>query len=69
MAPAGTPEQARNALHLAALEVLSRPEMIADLSKQGLVPTITTEKDFADFIQADMAKWARVVKAADHKLD
>jgi tripartite-type tricarboxylate transporter receptor subunit TctC len=33
------------------------------------VPTITTEKDFADFIKADMAKWARVVKAADLKLD
>lgn len=69
MAPAGTPEQARNALHLAALEVLSRPEMIADLSKQGLVPTITTEKEFAAFVRADMAKWAQVVKAADIKAD
>ena len=43
--------------------------MIADWAKLGLIPTITTEKDFADFIQADMAKWARVVKAADLKLD
>jgi tripartite-type tricarboxylate transporter receptor subunit TctC len=43
--------------------------MIADLSKQGLVPTITTEKEFATFVQADMAKWAQVVKAADIKAD
>ena len=69
MAPAGTPAQARNALHLAALEVLSKPEMMADLLKQGLVPTITTEKDFAAFVQADIAKWAQVVKAADIKAD
>ena len=69
MAPAGTPAQARNALHLAALEVLSRPEMMTDLLKQGLVPTITTEKDFAAFVQADIAKWAQVVKAADIKAD
>ena len=27
------------------------------------------DKDFADFIKADMAKWARVVKAANLKLD
>ena len=69
MAPAGTLEQARNALYRAALEVLSRPEMIADLSKQGLDPTITTEKEFAAFVQTDMAKWAQVVKAADIKAD
>jgi tripartite-type tricarboxylate transporter receptor subunit TctC len=69
MAPAGTPTAVRNALHLAALEVLSKPEMVADLLKQGLVPTITTEKEFADFVQADMAKWAQVVKAADIKAD
>jgi tripartite-type tricarboxylate transporter receptor subunit TctC len=34
-----------------------------------LVPTITTEKEFAAFVRADMAKWAQVVKAADIKAD
>jgi tripartite-type tricarboxylate transporter receptor subunit TctC len=69
VAPAKTPADIRNKIHLASLDILSQPEVIADLAKLGLVPTITTEKDFADFIQADMAKWARVVKAADLKLD
>ena len=69
VAPAGTPADVRNKIHLATLDVLSQPAMIEDLSKLGLVPTITNEKDFADFIKADMAKWARVVKAANLKLD
>ncbi len=69
VAPAKTPADIRNKIHLAALDILSQPEVIADLAKLGLVPTITTEKDFADFIRADMEKWARVVKAANLKLD
>jgi tripartite-type tricarboxylate transporter receptor subunit TctC len=43
--------------------------MVADLLKQGLVPTITTEQEFAAFVRADIAKWAQVVKAADIKAD
>jgi len=69
VAPAGTPADVRNKIHVATLDILSQPAMIEDLAKIGLVPTITTEKDFADFIKADMAKWARVVKAAGLKLD
>lgn len=69
VAPAGTPADVRNKIHQAALEVFSQPEVVANLSKQGLVPTITTEADFASFVKADMNKWAQVVKAANIKAD
>lgn len=69
VAPAGTPADVRNKIHQAALEVFSQPEVLANLSKQGLVPTITTEADFASFVKADMNKWVQVVKAANIKAD
>lgn len=69
VAPAGTPADVRNKIHQAALEVFSQPETVANLSKQGLVPTITTEADFAAFVKADMNKWAQVVKSANIKAD
>jgi tripartite-type tricarboxylate transporter receptor subunit TctC len=69
IAPAGTPEDVRHKIHQATLDVLSQPEVIANLAKQGLVTTITTEADFAAFVKADMAKWAAVVKAAQIKVE
>jgi tripartite-type tricarboxylate transporter receptor subunit TctC len=69
VAPAGTPADVRNKIHQAALEVFSQPETVANLSKQGLVPTITTEADFAAFVKTDMNKWAQVVKSANIKAD
>jgi len=69
VAPAGTPADVRNKIHLAALEIFSQPEIVANLAKQGLVPTITTEADFAAFVKADMAKWDQVVKSANIKAE
>lgn len=67
VAPAKTPVETRNKIHAAASEVLGQPAVTADLANLGLIPTIATEKEFSEFIQADMAKWARVVKAANLK--
>lgn len=69
MAPAGTPAEIRHKIYQAVLEVYSQPEVIANLAKQGLVTTITTEADFSAFVKADMAKWAAVVKAANIKVE
>jgi len=69
VAPAGTPVDVRHKIHQAALEVFNQPEIVANLAKQGLVPTITNEADFAAFVKADMAKWDRVVKSANIKAE
>lgn len=69
VAPAGTPADVRNKIHQAALDVFSQPEIVANLAKQGLVPTITNEADFAAFVKADMAKWDQVVKSANIKAE
>ncbi len=69
VAPAGTPADARRKIYEAALDVFSQPEIVANLAKQGLVPTITNEADFAAFVKADMDKWAQVVQSANIKAD
>ena len=49
--------------------VLRTPEMIAFLATQGAEPLITSPEKFVEMLQADIAKWAKVVKSANVSLD
>ncbi len=69
VAPAGTPADVRHKIHQATLEVFNQPDVMANLAKQGLVPSISTEDAFAAFVKADMAKWAQVVRSANIKAE
>ena len=44
------------------------PEALPSEEK-GLEPRPGSTKEFADFIKSDMAKWSKVVKSANIKLD
>ncbi len=69
VAPRGTPAAVIQSIHTAAQDVIRQPAVVESLGKQGLEPRPGTTQEFADFIQADMAKWSKVVKSADIKLD
>jgi tripartite-type tricarboxylate transporter receptor subunit TctC len=43
--------------------------MIAFLATQGAEPLIASPDKFLEMLQADIAKWAKVVKDANVKLD
>ena len=70
LAPAGTPKEAVARLNGDILKALALPDVKERLAKLGSEPTdIRTPEQFGDYIKAEIAKWARVVKAAGMRID
>lgn len=67
LAPAGTPAPAVQALTGALAAAAKDPEVIRQLSAQGLEPVGGTPQDFARTIRADLDKWTGVVRSAGVK--
>ena len=64
-APAGTPKAVVDALAAAAVKAVQSPDLKARLIDAGFVPTPPdTPAQFANFFQAEVAKWARVARDA-----
>jgi len=49
--------------------VLRTREMVEFLAAQGAEPLVTSPKKFLEMLQADIAKWAKLVEGANVKLD
>jgi tripartite-type tricarboxylate transporter receptor subunit TctC len=69
VAPAGTPEPIVQRLNTEIARVMQQPEVRTRLASQGAEPTTNTPREFAAFIDAEIARWAQVVKASGAKLD
>ena len=61
MAPRGTPQPIIDLLHNTITAILSRPDIKAAWEKQGATPMVMTQPDFAAFMAAQVAKWAKVI--------
>lgn len=68
-APAGTPAEVVKVLHEAITEALHDKEVIEKFSAQGAQVHSETPEQFAEFIAAETAKWADVVKASGATLN
>ena len=68
MAPAGTPKPVVDKLNAAIRAIQSRPDIRANWGQQGAAPLEMQPPAFADYIAADIEKWARVVKGANIKV-
>ena len=64
MAPAGTPRPVIDRLARAADDALKTPEVQSVLRTAGIDPLGGTPEDFAQLIQGEIEKWAKVAKAA-----
>jgi tripartite-type tricarboxylate transporter receptor subunit TctC len=64
VAPAGTPRAIVEKLNAAMVKVLRTDEVRKFMVGDGAEPAPGTTEQFAAFIRADHAKWARVIKAA-----
>jgi tripartite-type tricarboxylate transporter receptor subunit TctC len=69
MAPAGTPPDIVALLYREIAQVLTLPDIKGALAKQGAEINSAGPDQFAAIIRADLAKWNRVVRDADIKLD
>jgi tripartite-type tricarboxylate transporter receptor subunit TctC len=63
-APAGVPEPILDKLHAAAVAVLETPSYRRSAAEQGIDPAPMTRAQYAAFLEAQAAKWAKVVRDA-----
>jgi tripartite-type tricarboxylate transporter receptor subunit TctC len=68
-APAGLPRDIRMKLNKAFNEALETPEIRNQLSGQGWTVVGGTPEQFAAHTQAELERWARVVKAANVRVE
>jgi len=69
IAPAGTPPDVVARLNGEIARIVGTPEMRDNLAKQGAEVRTTTPDEFGTFIRKEMARWAKVVKDANVKID
>jgi tripartite-type tricarboxylate transporter receptor subunit TctC len=69
LAPAATPRDIVQKLNAVLVKALQSPDVKQRLAEQGAEPVGNTPEQFATTIQRDLAKWAKVVKDANVKLD
>ena len=67
--PAGTPREVVARLNSEILRIVNAPEMRDRLGKQGADVRTNTPEEFGTFIRSETAKWAKVVKDANIKVD
>ena len=64
VAPAGTPEFIVNRLNDDIVKGLKQPDVGPKLEAQGIQEWTTSPQELADYIRAEVKKWAKVVEVA-----
>jgi tripartite-type tricarboxylate transporter receptor subunit TctC len=69
VAPGGTPKDVVNKISRDINKALQSSDLKQRMSEVGMGPHGTTPEQFEQFVRAEMAKWANVVKTSGAKLD
>jgi tripartite-type tricarboxylate transporter receptor subunit TctC len=69
LAPAGTPAPVIAKLNAAVVPILKEPDVVKLMGNLGLEPAPSTPDEFAAYIRAEQAKWARVVREAKIQIE
>ena len=69
MAPRGTPKPVIDRLNAEVGKVLARPDVKTAWNAQGAEPMTMTVGEFEKYLNADIAKWAKVIRGAGIKVD
>ena len=68
-APVGTPQPIIRKLSTEIVRILALPEVLDYLAKQGMAAFSSTPEQLAVLMKTDLARWAKVIKAANIKLE
>ena len=69
LVPARTPKEIIATLNTELLRVLALPDVRERLASNGMIPFPSTPEQFAAYIKAETAKWAKVVKDSGARVD
>ncbi len=69
LGPAGTPAPIIQRLHRACADILNAPEMRARLESMGTEPMPLGPEQFANFIAAELLRWAEIVRRSGAQVD
>ena len=63
MAPAGTPQPIVDLLNREIGKILARPDIKEAWEKTGATPVVMTQAEFKSFMEAEVAKWGKIIEA------
>ncbi len=69
LAPAGTPVAIINRLQSQIVRILAQPEIRGRIAGEGAEVVGDTPAHFGEFLQADIARWAPLIRQSGAKLD
>ena len=64
LAPAGTPRAIVEQLNREIVRIVRAPQFAEQFAPEGIVPVGNTPEQFMQIMRSDIAKWAKVIKAA-----
>ena len=69
LAPAGVPAEIIAKINGDIAQALKDPALHAQISKRGIEPEVMTPEALRTFMDSEIEKWAKVIKAADIKVE
>jgi tripartite-type tricarboxylate transporter receptor subunit TctC len=69
LAPKGTPPDVVKLLNEKITQIVNQPDIKKTWAESGTEPMTMTPAEFTDYLNADIAQWAKVVKDANIKVD
>jgi len=69
VAPAGTPKEIVSRLSSEIAKIVQTPELKKHFTVEGSEPIGSSPEEFGKYIHAEIAKWAKVVKASGAQVD
>jgi tripartite-type tricarboxylate transporter receptor subunit TctC len=68
-APAGTPKPIIDKINAEMVKALKSPEMRERFASVGVAAVSTTPAEFTSFVEAEMAKWGKLIRAINVKVE
>jgi tripartite-type tricarboxylate transporter receptor subunit TctC len=63
MSPAGTPQPIVDLLNREIGKILARPDIKEAWEKTGATPAVMSQPEFKKFMESEVTKWAKIIKA------